>query len=410
MPKLLIVADDLTGALDTGVKFSEAGLATRFLTDWKSDLTKETADVVVLCAPTRHLPQEQAYEIIRNIVERNAERFPYIMKKTDSGLRGNIGAELQAVLDGAGARVLTFFPALPEMRRTTYGGVQYIDGVPVSRSVFGRDPFDPVLDDDIPSLLRRQCRAAVRVVPEGETPDAPKAPEEGVILVCDATSVESMRQGVSSANERGTMRVTAGCAGLAQVLAGELAGKVSAEEISVARQPLLVVCGSVNRISTAQLDYAERNGFERLHVQPAFLLNDDSVDGGENKAFFTEILAACQTQRPVVVDTISPVGNGLLEGETELPRETLRQRISQRLGQLIQALLRRGMERRVMIIGGDTLSAFIDTIGCRTISPLREIDHGVVLSRFAYDGKTHQILSKSGGFGGEELLVKIGRQ
>lgn len=408
MPKLLIVADDLTGALDTGVKFSQAGLATRFLTDWKSDLTAETADVVVLCAPTRHLPRERAYEIIRDIMERNARIFPHIMKKTDSGLRGNIGAELQAVLDGTGARVLTFFPALPEMGRTTSGGVQYIHGVPVSRSEFGRDPFEPVLDDDIPSLLRRQCRAAVRVVSEGEVPDVQDAPEEGVILVCDAVSAESMRRGVSTANGRGTIRVTAGCAGLAEALAGELAGKVSAEEISVAKQPLLVVCGSVNRISTAQLDYAEKNGFQRLHLPSAFLLNDDPVNGGENAAFFEEILAACQTKRPVLIDTISPAGNGLLDGE--LPREMLRQRISRRLGRLIQALLRRGMERRVMIIGGDTLSSFIDIIGCRTIFPLREIDHGVVLSRFAYDGKTYQILSKSGGFGGEELLVKIGRQ
>ena len=410
MPKLLIVADDLTGALDTGVKFSEAGLATRFLTDWKCDLTEETADVVVLCAPTRHLPQNQAYEIIRDIVGRNADRFPYIMKKTDSGLRGNVGVELQAVLDGTGAKVLTFFPALPEMKRTTSGGVQYIDGVPVSKSEFGSDPFEPVLDDDIPSLLRRQCRAAVRVVPEGGVPDVPKAPAEGMILVCDATSAEALRQSVSSAYEQGTMRATAGCAGLAKALANELAGKISSEEVSVAKQPLLVVCGSVNRISTAQLDYAERNGFERVHVQPAFLLNEDPVDGGENKAFFTKILAACQTHRPVIIDTISPMGSALLEGKTELPLEMLRQRISQRLGRMIQALLHRGVERRVMIIGGDTLSAFIDAIGCRTIFPLREIDQGVVLSRFAYNGKNYQILSKSGGFGGEELLVKIGKQ
>ena len=35
MPRLLIIADDLTGALDTGVKFSEAGLSTMVSTRWQ---------------------------------------------------------------------------------------------------------------------------------------------------------------------------------------------------------------------------------------------------------------------------------------------------------------------------------------------------------------------------------------
>ena len=97
MPRLLIIADDLTGALDTGVKFSEAGLSTMVSTRWQ-DAPAPDADIAVLCADTRHLPSEQAYRVIRTIVEQNRKDFPLIMKKTDSGLRGNIGAELQGVM------------------------------------------------------------------------------------------------------------------------------------------------------------------------------------------------------------------------------------------------------------------------------------------------------------------------
>ena len=65
-------------------------------------------------------------------------------KKTDSALRGNIGAELSAALDGSGAGVLSFLPAFPRMNRTTAAGIHYIDGIPAAKSVFGQDPFNPV--------------------------------------------------------------------------------------------------------------------------------------------------------------------------------------------------------------------------------------------------------------------------
>ena len=43
----------------------------------------------------------------------------YIYKKTDSGLRGNIGKELEAALAAGGEEYLTFIPALPAMNRIT---------------------------------------------------------------------------------------------------------------------------------------------------------------------------------------------------------------------------------------------------------------------------------------------------
>ncbi|RAZ93762.1 four-carbon acid sugar kinase family protein, partial [Klebsiella oxytoca] len=66
--------------------------------------------------------------------------IPYMYKKTDSALRGNVGSELTAVLDATGSRSLHFFPAFPRMHRTTEDGIHYINGIPVHESVFGRDP------------------------------------------------------------------------------------------------------------------------------------------------------------------------------------------------------------------------------------------------------------------------------
>ena len=49
------------------------------------------------------------------------------MKKTDSALRGNVASELGAMLEASGGKRLCFFPAYPEMGRTTRDGVHFIE-------------------------------------------------------------------------------------------------------------------------------------------------------------------------------------------------------------------------------------------------------------------------------------------
>lgn len=159
MVRLLVIADDFTGALDTGVQFAARGAATRVATDPAYDLSQAEAgiQVLVLDAETRHLPPEEAYQtVLRAVKGARAAGFTHIYKKTDSALRGNIGAELAAALDGAEGDRLAFVPALPGMNRVTRGGVHYIDGVPVAESVFGRDPFEPVTASSVEEIIAAQ--------------------------------------------------------------------------------------------------------------------------------------------------------------------------------------------------------------------------------------------------------------
>ena len=83
------------------------------------------------------------------------------------------------------------------------------------------------------------------------------------------------------------------------------------------------------------------------------------------------------------------------------------QRLAIRLGQLLRALLAENRDKRLMIIGGDTLLGFMDAIGCRELSPQREILQGVVESEYIYRGVRHSVLSKSGGFGQTDLLLRL---
>ena len=60
-----------------------------------------------------------------------------IYKKTDSLLRGNIGAELRALCDAAGSGPLVFAPAYPTGGRTTIDGIHRLEGIPVADASAG---------------------------------------------------------------------------------------------------------------------------------------------------------------------------------------------------------------------------------------------------------------------------------
>ena len=74
MIKVLVLADDVTGALDAGVKFSDAGLKTKVSLLPKIEETDTGASVLVLCVPTRHETPETAYRQVRALSARAAEK------------------------------------------------------------------------------------------------------------------------------------------------------------------------------------------------------------------------------------------------------------------------------------------------------------------------------------------------
>ena len=87
MTTLLILADDLTGALDTGVQIAQLQVNTQVRLYAGPDTLRsaEEAEVLVIDTESRHLPPERAAELVSGLVrEAAAQGVPYLYKKTDS--------------------------------------------------------------------------------------------------------------------------------------------------------------------------------------------------------------------------------------------------------------------------------------------------------------------------------------
>ena len=407
--KLLMIADDFTGALDAGVQFAKKGFSTKVLV-YSKDISfqAEDADVLVVDAETRHKKPLEAYLTVFQIVKPAAESgVKYLFKKTDSALRGNIGAELTAMLNATGKTLLNFVPAFPQMNRITVNGTHYIDGVPVDKSVFGSDPFEPVTTSNVEKLIHQQCETNVQTIPVGQAPDACR---EKTIAVYDCASDTDLSQIADSLKKADSLDLIAGCAGFAEILPDVLGWpKVETTQPGLPEK-FLVVCGSVNPITVKQLCYAEKHGFLRIQLTPEQKLNKDYFSGADGKKWLDWFWDICSKNSKVIIDTNDPEG----DNETErfaiangIPKSEIPVRIPAALGCIIGNMVKRGLNSSMLMTGGDTLLGCIRNLGNAQLTPVGEFELGIVLSELISDNNKTHVFTKSGGFGEETLLTDM---
>ncbi len=105
MRRIAIIADDLTGASDTGVQLARRGLHTIVALDPHQPASVPDCDVLVVDTDSRALTGPEAYATVARAVRKvMTAGYQPVYKKLDSTLRGNIGAELDAVMDEGGSR------------------------------------------------------------------------------------------------------------------------------------------------------------------------------------------------------------------------------------------------------------------------------------------------------------------
>lgn len=409
MIKLLVIADDFTGALDTGVQFAGKGMRTKVLGSFPADsqaLDRLQAQVLVIDAQTRHLDSNEAYGKVWELVKRAKEAgIPYIYKKTDSGLRGNIGKELEAALMASGERYLTFIPALPSMDRITVGGIHYVKGIPIHQTAFGRDPFEPVTSANVRDLF---SGTSVKTVVYDEK-ESYKRGGDKEIGIFDAASEDQMKRITKDLMRQNQLGVMAGCAGFASALADLLKMEETVPDVPLIPDKMLILCGSINEITRRQIEYAEKKGMKRITMTPIQQFTPGYLYSEEGREWLSHLKQDCEAGITCVIETgISDMERvAEYRRENNISLEEARVTISRMLGEILKQLLEMGLEAAFMIIGGDTLAAFIKEADCGEISIYRELEPGTVLSSIRTKKKEQWVISKSGGFGNRELLMDV---
>ena len=375
--RVAVIADDLTGAADTGVQLARAGHRTAVA--FRDEPAPAGVDAVVADTDSRGLEPAEAAARVRRAAERLASA-PILMKKLDSTLRGPLAAELAAALDASGRTAAVVAPAFPATGRTTVGGVQLVDGEPVHRTRFARDPVSPVLESDLVRLL------GARHVAAGASPAAALA--AGGLVVCDAETEDDLEALVRAVPDPASV-LWAGSAGLAAALGAVHPGdwEEGEDEDEDAGGPVLVVVGSANATARAQIARLVEAGV------PAAPLRLERLGPGEAAAAGARAAAALAEAGVCV---LHPVGSG---HGADLPR-----RIAAALADAAAAAAERAAAGGLVLTGGDTAVHVARRLGATGLLVEDELEPGVVAGRLL-GPRPYRIVTKAGGFGSPDALL-----
>ena len=372
----------MTGALEVGAKFAANGVCSIVLSGSSSlpDVERSLVGAWVLNTETRHVAAAEAAQRVFSIAQAGLQQgFNYIYKKTDSTLRGNIGAELGALVGAASGAPVLYVPAYPRMGRTVRDGCLYVDGVPVGATTFGKDPLNPVAESHIPTLLAGQCEVEVRVCAAAGLLEN----QQWGITVYDGESDADLEAAAKAFISSTAFRLAAGPSGFATHLSRWMNLPRSAPSALPKARRGLVVNGSLHVLSLRQLEQAKRDGFRSINSR--------------------SIPPTLAEEGWIILEHVGDTAHASVEFGMGLAR-------------VVCDCLARSPVDAVVIFGGDTAHAIVKALGNPSVHPIGEVMEGIPISRIeakdinpnvGHGDRGLIIVTKAGGFGPIDVLARI---
>ena len=398
--KLGIVADDLTGAMDSSGYFASLGFSTVVVLDpnFSCDAT-----VMVITTNSRAEDPKVARERVRQAMHGMTGRVVY--KKIDSTLRGNIGEELQVAVAAMASQKVVVAPAFPAVGRTTVDGVLLVNGVPVAETQFAHDPISPVKESSIPRLLEQSMHCKVGRVSIDEIEAGPETLQQAIsnkpenVVVCDVMEAFHLSGIARAAALAGGQWLLCGSGGLARELHLLLADVPRTEKEQTKRKPVgpaLVVVGTRNQVAASQLLKAhDQLGIPVLNLE-AEKLNTGGILSGKPESVLKE------------ADTLIGEGKGIAISSTfsrYVP--ALKQSMPGIMAEIVAGILASHQFAGLFLSGRDIAVEVCRRLQVSAIQVHGEVEPGVPAGELMggqYPGM--RVVTKAGGFGTEEAMVK----
>jgi uncharacterized protein YgbK (DUF1537 family) len=459
----LLIADDLTGGADAGAQFAKQGLKT-LLISYRGEgsvplATRPAQDVLVINTITRGLSPANAFDILSGLLKGfDRKRFPILYKKIDSTLRGNIGAEIDAILAETAIPLCFLAPSYPEQGRFLKAGIMMVGEKPIALTEAATDAASPVRESNVVNLLARQTSLSIGRIDLTDVASGKESLQRAVegerkagrrIIAFDAVSRRDLATIAEIALSMKTVPLLAGSAGLA----GEVARILAPARINVEPERqrtfrhVLIVGGSASAVTHAQLQRLQDGGLSSLEL-PKNLVSGDGTAGMEDRRKLARLLGGALaggsaifrtfverlagdgdvvTQATINANTVIPAKAGIQNragcriksGMTTfdmLPCRSNNVPVHQRIMDVMADVAVAALEEArvdagdlaLILTGGDTALGVLQLLDYQGIELEGELLAGIVRGKLRggpWDGLT--IVTKAGAFGKEDALVRI---
>ncbi|HVG27422.1 MAG TPA: four-carbon acid sugar kinase family protein [Acidobacteriaceae bacterium] len=261
-PRLLIVADDLTGACDAAVAFT--GHTDPVHVDLAGALPSGPG-IAAISTSSRDLPPAEAHARLAALAS-HLSPATEVFKKIDSVFRGNTFAEILSAIELFPAALVILAPAYPAVGRRLHDGVLHIQHPSETQTL-------PIAS----TLLDRGCR--LERIASGLLPDAlahklRQALARGrKVFLCDATDQPHLEAVVQAVRSLQTRTLWIGSGGLAHALSSEAPSKPVATPSPPRPGHTVFFIGSDHPVTSEQVRYFQ----QKSTLKPTLCSSFDAI-------------------------------------------------------------------------------------------------------------------------------------
>lgn len=393
--QMVILADDFTGANDAGVSFAQAGMHVEVALEatYQSD-----AQVLIYNSDSRALTAEAAYEkvaaLTKSVLRHSSPAW--LVKKIDSTLRGNPGAEVMAMKQVTGAKRVIIAPAFPAAGRITREGKCLVNGVLLTDTEFASDPKTPITRADVVALFSGHTQNITpSQLPVALMSGSAEAP---TLLVVDAQTDADLDEIVTHAMQASERPLLVGSAGLCDALSRRLAPQK--------QSVVLAVVGSMSEIAQKQVSIAAQHP----RCEPIFIDINDVFQPSATD-YRAAIVAALNDGRHCLVHTCPDEQArhqviALCE-RWGISRSECGERICDYLGAITRDVLQHSTPDGLYLSGGDVAIAVARVLGAKGFQIHGRAAGCVPWGYFSGCEWQRPVMTKAGGFGDETTLRKV---
>jgi uncharacterized protein YgbK (DUF1537 family) len=396
---LSIIADDFTGAVDTAVFFFKEGFRTSFnLFPDKNDLSV----VKVMNTDSRNREDRTFIDIVTSRLE-DIRKSKWKFKKIDSTLRGQIGREIEVLINLLDLETALVVPSYPQAGRIVQNGVIYLHGCPVHLTNIAEDFASPITHSNVHQMIACQTELPIGVIScdillqgEDKTKQEILAMEaEGIKIICfdaieDAHLEHIFKTGVQLDPE-GKRFLWVGSAGLAKSVCRFMSAENQSRYSSSTDQArfhfhsgqMMIVNGSKKNLSDDQLQKLSNIvTFDQVVIHDHEDVHKQDIHSYSNISVIT-----------------SPKADN-----SSLPCPT----ISEAIAELVKLINEHREISSMIMIGGDTAWKIINLIATEKVEIIGEIEPAVPYGILHLkDDKKIMFVSKGGSIGNVDTLVNV---
>lgn len=397
MNRYLIIADDFTGANDTGVQLKRRGISTNVV--FKSDLLQSSDSSFVIDTESRSLPEEDAYNKTKNILNKvELNNFKYVIKKVDSTLRGNVAKEVKAVDEEYKSELVIFAPALPDLKRTTVNAVHLLNDLPITQTEMAKDPLKPVKEDNITKILEKVYSEKITHYNLNSIRSNKIYFSTGRIFTFDAVTNDDMKTIIKVAINTGRKVLWVGTAAMADNLL----------EIEKSTKPVLGIVASVSSVTRQQVKHAEEKGVSLVKLP----IYDFIENKTEIQKYINEAEELLQQGEDIIILPTSSYDqeeynkSNRTGNKSGMSRNEISNFINTIIGTISKNVLLKTKVSGVFLTGGETAIGFFNEVEALGSSIVQEIAIGIPLMKLVggpFDGL--KVVTKAGAFGGEDAIT-----